>query len=226
MGTHKSGSSCICGLSPGLDGHSLSDLFIAFPEFIGDMNIFKKYGHHLPFLFKVLSVGKPLSIQVHPDKTLAGQLFSSRPEHYPDPNHKPELSIALTAFSALAYFRPHDQIIGFAKKYKKFGQLLGSELLNGYENSDKPNRQNWLKKCFASLLTKKPENIIATIKGLVNQANVDTGDETLRLFKQIADHYPDDVGTFACFFLNHIQLKPGQAFFIDVNQPHCYLSGG
>lgn len=59
----------------------------------------------LPFLFKVLSITKPLSIQVHPNKTQAEHLHATRPDIYKDPNHKPEIAIALTDFSALCGFR-------------------------------------------------------------------------------------------------------------------------
>lgn len=66
----------------------------------------------LPFLFKVLSVAKALSIQVresernvaacvdflvlglpqaHPDRTLGARLHAARPDMYKDSNHKPEL---------------------------------------------------------------------------------------------------------------------------------------
>lgn len=59
----------------------------------------------LPFLFKVLSITKPLSIQMHPNKAQAEHLHATRPDIYKDPNHKPEISIALTDFSALCGFR-------------------------------------------------------------------------------------------------------------------------
>lgn len=48
---------------------------------------------NLPFLFKVLSINKALSIQAHPDKSLAEKLFSERPDVYKDDNHKPEMAV-------------------------------------------------------------------------------------------------------------------------------------
>lgn len=58
----------------------------------------------IPYLFKVLSVAKPLSIQAHPDKTLAAQLHERNPEAYKDNNHKPEMCIALTGKHPLFHF--------------------------------------------------------------------------------------------------------------------------
>lgn len=46
----------------------------------------------LPFLFKVLSIRKALSIQVHPNKAEAERLHALHPDVYKDSNHKPEVS--------------------------------------------------------------------------------------------------------------------------------------
>ena len=55
----------------------------------------------IPFLYKILSVDSPLSIQAHPDKELAAKLHGEFPDIYPDPNYKPEMVIAVTDFEAL-----------------------------------------------------------------------------------------------------------------------------
>ena len=46
----------------------------------------------LAFLFKVLSIRKALSIQVHPNKEEAEKLHRLYPDVYKDPNHKPEVN--------------------------------------------------------------------------------------------------------------------------------------
>ena len=43
----------------------------------------ERYGGKLPFLFKVLSIRKALSIQAHPNKKLAEQLHAKDPKNYP-----------------------------------------------------------------------------------------------------------------------------------------------
>lgn len=45
--------------------------------------IAERYGRKLPFLFKVLSIRKALSIQAHPNKKLAEQLHAQDPRNYP-----------------------------------------------------------------------------------------------------------------------------------------------
>ena len=43
----------------------------------------ERFGDKLPFLLKVLSINKALSIQAHPNKKLAEKLHNEDPEHYP-----------------------------------------------------------------------------------------------------------------------------------------------
>jgi mannose-6-phosphate isomerase len=43
----------------------------------------ERYGGRLPFLFKVLSIRKALSIQAHPNKKLAEQLHARDSRNYP-----------------------------------------------------------------------------------------------------------------------------------------------
>ena len=98
----------------------------------------------LPFLFKVISVNKSLSIQAHPNKVRifqyqfivvsgifvpskktkaslvllqkhAEELHATKPDKYPDDNHKPEMAIALTPFEGMCGFRPKQQILNFFK---------------------------------------------------------------------------------------------------------------
>ncbi|CAJ2644133.1 unnamed protein product [Trifolium pratense] len=52
----------------------------------------------------VLSVGKALPIQAHPDKELARMLHKLHPDVYKDGNHKPEMALAMTDFEALCGF--------------------------------------------------------------------------------------------------------------------------
>ncbi len=49
---------------------------------------------------------KALSIQAHPNKAHAEELHAASPHIYKDPNHKPEIAVALTDFEALCGFRP------------------------------------------------------------------------------------------------------------------------
>ena len=45
------------------------------------------------------------------------------------------------------------------------------------------------------------------------------------MFQRLWYDFPGDVGCFVIYFLNLIQLKPGEAMFLGPNLPHAYLSG-
>jgi mannose-6-phosphate isomerase len=47
------------------------------------LEICERFGDKLPFLLKVLSIHKALSIQAHPDKALAKQLHAKDSKNYP-----------------------------------------------------------------------------------------------------------------------------------------------
>lgn len=74
-------------------------------------------GMQLPFLFKVLSVGKALSIQAHPDKSLAERLHRDYPQIYKDNNHKPEMACCITDFDAMCGFRAISEIQSNLSRY-------------------------------------------------------------------------------------------------------------
>ena len=60
----------------------------------------------------MLSVNTALSIQAHPNKTLAEKLNSTYPHIYKDPNHKPEIAIALSDdFKACYGFSTPEKIL-------------------------------------------------------------------------------------------------------------------
>ena len=101
MGAHKSG---ICTIEE--TGVSLRDFLDENPEFAGCK------ADDFPFLFKVLAIDKPLSIQCHPNKEQAEKGFSENNPNYSDPNEKDEMYYALTETSLLCGFRKqmlHDE---------------------------------------------------------------------------------------------------------------------
>lgn len=118
MGTHPS---CPARLHD--SSQLLSDFLSLHTEYVGVVPA--EYSPvDLPFLFKVLSVRTALSIQAHPDKDLALQLHASRPDLYKDPNHKPEMVIALTDFECLSGFRPSSEILSLLIQFPEFSDLL------------------------------------------------------------------------------------------------------
>ena len=196
--------------------------------------ISQRYGQKLPFLFKVLSIQKALSIQAHPNKKLAEQLHAKDPKNYPDDNHKPEMTIAVTPFEGLCGFRPLEEISHFLKAVPPFRELVGEEAASALEKS--PSKET-LKKAFTALMSQSKSTIASAAKSLVSTAHSsgstfagsggpsNTGDELAELVIRLNDQFPGDVGLFVLFFCNYVKLAPGEAMFLKADDIHAYLSG-
>jgi len=221
MGTHVNGPSVIKS-----NQQSLSDFIHKHPALLGEKAILK-FGNDIPFLFKILSVQIALSIQAHPNKSLGKILHAEQPQAYRDDNHKPEMAIALTPFEMLCGFRSIDSISQFFKDVPELGEIIGENLAaNLAERKDKES----LKAAFSQLVNAPSTlidiqltRLIARIKSIENveeSKNIE-GELVLRL----AESFPNDVGIFCVYFLQHFTLEPGQAVFLPANEPHAYLYG-
>ena len=203
MGTHTSGPSFVKGNSTSLKDHL--------------------DGQDLPFLFKVLSVRTALSIQAHPDLSLAQKLHASDPKNYRDANHKPEMAIALGGeFEALCGFRGARSIGEFANKFEGFANLIGAEAVEKLnQKGNVENEKEAIKFAFEKLMTSSASSVAESI----NLMPLSSSDPILALFQRLNQQYPGDIGVFCVFFLNHFTLKSGEAVFLAANEPHAYLSG-
>ncbi|KGQ09655.1 Mannose-6-phosphate isomerase [Beauveria bassiana D1-5] len=92
------------------DGRPLGDVLRDHKnELLGEHSV-GKWGDQLPYLPKILSIAKALPLQVHPNKDLAAKLHTQNPEQFTDPNHKPEIAIALSHFELFAGWKELDEI--------------------------------------------------------------------------------------------------------------------
>ena len=160
--------------------------------------ITKRYGGKLPFLFKVLSIRKALSIQAHPNKKLAEQLNAKDPKNYPgvhllwcvqsakakhrpDDNHKPEMTIAVTPFDGLCGFRPLSEITHFLKTVPSLRKLVGEATASDFENAvkgretsdseqDTQSNKKALQAAFSALMTSDKPDVQKAAADLVASA--------------------------------------------------------
>ncbi|TGO41627.1 hypothetical protein BHYA_0019g00580 [Botrytis hyacinthi] len=207
-----------------------------------------KFGEKLPFLFKVLSIGKALSIQAHPNKKLAEQLHQKDSKNYPDDNHKPEMTIAITPFDGLCGFRPLAEISHFLSTIPSLNKLVGESeaeeyqsAVKGQETSDKSEdeakNKKALQKVFTALMNAKKEDVWNASKELVASAEEEgdnfaggggpsnEGKELADLVIRLNKQFPGDIGLFVQFFLNYVKLEVGEAMFLKADDIHAYLSG-
>lgn len=201
-------------------------------------DISSKYSSKLPFLFKVLSIQKALSIQAHPNKKLAEKLHSQDPEHYPDGNHKPEMTIAITTFEGLCGFRPLKQISHFLNTIPGLRDLVGEEHAQGLEEAatsgSTKDAKARLQAAFTQLLKSDRNTVASKSKELLSLAesqritpgpSVNTTEKLCELVQRCNSQFPQDIGLFVLFFLNLVKLEPGQAMYLKADDIHAYISG-
>lgn len=154
MGTHSKGPSSISHPKE-VAGQMLSDWLRSNPWALGEA-VTATYNGELPFLFKVLSINKALSIQAHPTKSHAEALHRTSPEIYRDPNHKPELAIAISDFEGFCGFRPFSEIRGFVSDVPELRELVGEEacdqMVGTSSESDPDQQKGALREVFTSLM--------------------------------------------------------------------------
>jgi hypothetical protein len=223
---------------------SLED-FIKDNQALMGNDVSKKYGEKLPFLFKVLSAQKALSIQAHPNKKLAQQLHEKNPKEYKDDNHKPEMTIAITPFEGMCGFRPLKEISYFLKAVKPFRTLVGEEVASKFEaavedgSKSEDELKQALKETFSKLMNSKEEDIKSASEELLAQVKKEDqsfagGESTptpgskafAELIPRLNGQFPGDIGLFVIFFLNVVNLQPGEAMFLRADDIHAYISGG
>ncbi|RSS32980.1 mannose-6-phosphate isomerase, class I [Streptomyces sp. WAC08241] len=205
----------------------LNELIAADPvRELGERTV-ERFGPHLPFLFKVLAAGAPLSLQVHPDLDQARSGFAAEEaagipidaphRTYKDANHKPELICALTPFEGFCGFRaPADAADLIA--------ALGVDSLKPYVDLLHAHPEEAaLREVLTALLTADPEETAHTVAEATAAADRLGGAHAP--YARLAHHYPSDPGVVAAMLLHHVRLQPGEALYLGAGVPHAYLDG-
>ncbi|KAL9158467.1 hypothetical protein ABFS82_08G070900 [Erythranthe guttata] len=211
---------------------SLKDWIDRNPAVLGD-RVLEKWGPNLPFLFKVLSVAKALSIQAHPDKELAVILHKQQPGVYKDDNHKPEMALALTEFEALCGFIGLEELKSVIQSVPEIVEIVGSsradQVLQITENDGEKKLKEVFKSLFTDLISVSNSVISEIIPKLIRRLNskreVNKLTEKEELVLRLERQYPGDIGVIAAFLFNYVKLNPGEALYLGANEPHAYIHG-
>jgi len=197
-------------------------------------------GGQLPFLFKVLSAGKALSIQAHPCKDRAKDLHKNNPTNYVDDNHKPELAVALTPFEAMCGFRRLEEISILIKKHPEFAACISDEAKLGVFlcSQVEEDKKEALRKLFQSFMSCPKETSSKQLKTLLKRLQKEQSCDFVhpheeppwerkltRAILRLAQQFPSDSGAMAPFFLNYLLIAPGESFYMAANEPHAYVAG-
>ncbi|KAH7682627.1 Mannose-6-phosphate isomerase type I protein [Dioscorea alata] len=234
IGTHPSGPSFLFPDDSDSEGVvPLKDWILQNPSAVLGSEVAKRWRDDLPFLFKVLSVSKALSIQAHPDKELAEVLHKMRPNVYKDSNHKPEMAIALSEFKALCGFVSLEELKDVLTSVPEIGEIVGDEHVDRIMTFKETDACEEIKIALQSIYTKlmlaSQETVSEQVSKLMHRLNAENKDRILtekeQLALQLEKQYPSDIGVISAFFFNYVKLIPGEALSIGANEPHAYISG-
>jgi mannose-6-phosphate isomerase len=196
--------------------------------------IHERYGAQLPFLFKVLSAAESLSIQTHPTRAQAERLHAEDPEHYPDANHKPEVAVALTPFTALVGFKPYDELLATLAAYPEIADFVGASVVDALQaarSADADAQRERVGRLFGRLAQRAmraPSALAEAVRTLAERLPADEEDrsEVDDQFLMLREKYGDtDMGLFVLFLLNLVHLAPGEGLFTRAGVLHAYLGG-
>lgn len=221
---------------------SLRDLLVSHGEDILGKELYKRYAGEFPFLLKILSARKGLSIQAHPSKAQAEAGFAreeeqgidiSAPErNYRDDNHKPECIVAVSEFWALSGFRRPDSILNIFQHVEEQGGecalLSRLKTILEYDNSE-----NRLQDFYTGLMNAGQDELEELMESSRRAAEKEDppelpdGDEERIWYwlQELRTQFPGDPGTLAPLYLNVVKLNPGQGLFMHAGVLHAYLAG-
>jgi len=212
-GAHPSRPSRILSL-----GTDLETVIGKNPTLVLGEQVAKRYGAQLPFLFKILTIASPLSIQVHPSKVKAEKLHKEYPLRYPDASEKPEIGVAIRETKLLIGFRPLEAI--------KAAIQDRPALLSYFQRSNSQLENCTLKELYSKLLTANEDSLRKLNTALRSEIEASPKiSEEDALFLELESQFPADSGPTQVYFLNLVRLAPSEGIFIPPDIPHAYLSG-
>lgn len=129
----------------------------------------------------------------------------------------------MTDFLALCGFRTHDDLHGQLTAYPPLTELIGASEIDQLKTN---TTDESIRVCYTKLMHAPQEAINDCIAKLAAIFNAATEPQLLaHIFRHANTNFPNDVGTLSIFFLNVMQLSPGDAIYLSANVPHAYLSG-
>jgi mannose-6-phosphate isomerase len=201
-------------------GELLKDVLDKDREKLLGKKVIDQLGGQLPFLPKILSIAKALPLQIHPNKDLAARLHAKDPENFTDPNHKPEIAVALSKFEVFAGFKPLFEIEALFK-------------LPALQPFVPAGTTQWTDKTLREVtrnLLKADDTTVKHVEGLLastSKSDLGSAAYILDLLPRLQKQYgPQDPGSLvALTCMNFMTLQPGDALFIPADGIHAYLSG-
>ena len=204
----------------------------------------ERFGPALPFLLKVLTVARPLSIQAHPSSAQAAAGFAREQaagiapdapnRNYRDRNHKPEVAVALEPYWQLSGFRPYAELV---RHLEAIGSLPLQASIDALRH--RPGEAT-VRSLMATALKlsewQRADLVTCALQyatGILRASSADAGargpDEpavaAARWVQRLAASYPRDAGAISPYLLNLVHLAPGEGIHIGAGTLHAALQG-
>lgn len=221
LGAHPSAPSSV-------DGTSLADVVTADPPSVGERSV-ADFGPVLPYLLKVLTAARPLSLQAHPSRAqaeagfareeAAGLPLDASDRSYKDPWPKPELIVALGEFDALCGFADP---AGTAERFARLGVPALDALVAPLTAV---GGAAGLREVFVACCELPPGR--RDLVGEVVSAAAAEADRSAwcRTAVELGAAFPDDPGVLAALLMNRVRLAEHEALYLDAGVLHGYLRG-
>ena len=180
-----------------------------------------------PFLFKILAIDAPLSIQVHPtpeqaiagfeDEQARGIAIDAPYRNYKDRYSKPETVIALSPMRVLTGVRPVEQL-------KTLAAAFGAAWLDERAELSPKQLLTEIIRLPEETASAAVQHLVDTAPGLLGASN-DVVADAAELVRIVDGKYPGDRGLLVAFVMNLVHLAPGESAFTPDGQVHAYVSG-
>jgi mannose-6-phosphate isomerase len=231
MGAHPGAPSRV---DRGEGERSLADVIAADPEAELGVAAARRFGPRLPFLFKVLAAGHPLSLQVHPtleqarlgfaDEEARGIPVDAPHRNYKDANHKPEMICALSDFDGLCGFRAPAATADLLDSLAVPGL---APWIAALRTAPEPQA---LREVLAGVLSadrRELAGLVGEVAAALEKGAAGGGPhaDALGAYAGVTREFPGDPGIIAALLFNHVRLQPGEALYLGAGVPHAYLGG-
>jgi len=184
----------------------------------------------LPFLLKVLAADSPLSLQAHPTLEQARAGFAAEDaagirrdaphRNYKDPNHKPELIVAVSdTFDALCGFR------SAAETRADLDRLPAHPVIADFAARLADDAD--LRSVFEWLITRGDgvAELVDALTAAVADSAVVSSSLSFETVRMLAAEYPGDPGVAISMLLHTVRLQRGEALYLPAGNIHAYLRG-
>ncbi|MEA5155265.1 mannose-6-phosphate isomerase, class I [Raineyella sp.] len=239
LGAHPAGPATV-------DGIGLDEVIAADPSVLGECSR-AEFGDRLPFLMKLLSAARALSLQVHPTaeqaragfqlENEAGIALGDPTRTYKDDWPKPEIMVALEPFEALYGFREPRRS---AEILRALGGPAAARLADRLAD-----RAVDLVAIMRTLLADGDPALVAELTSAAPAASTSpaemaegpgTADDPVAMEDPevaqardtaalLGQEYPGDPGIVVALLMNRLRLEPLEALFVPAGVMHAYLSG-